>query len=124
MEICSGGIIGMGESMTDRIDMAIELQNLGVKSIPINVLMPIKGTALENQPQLSDDEILRTIAIFRFVNPLADVRLAGGRKLLADKGRKAFLSGANASIIGNMLTSIGNKVDEDFAMFDEIGFTR
>jgi biotin synthase len=124
MEICSGGIIGMGESMTDRIDMAIELQKLGVKSIPINVLMPIKGTALENQPQLSDDEILRTIAIFRFVNPLADVRLAGGRKLLADKGRKAFLSGANASIIGNMLTSIGNKVDEDFAMFDEIGFTR
>lgn len=124
MEICSGGIIGMGENMEDRIDMAIDLQSLGVKSIPINVLMPIKGTALEDRPPLSDEEILRTIAIFRFINPRADIRLAGGRKLLADKGRKAFLSGANASIIGNMLTSIGNKVDEDFKMFDEIGFTR
>lgn len=124
MEICSGGIIGMGENMEDRIDMAMELQALEVKSIPVNVLMPIKGTALEDQPALSDEEILRTVAIFRFINPHADIRLAGGRKLLKDKGRKAFLSGANASIIGNMLTSIGNNVDEDFAMFDELGFTR
>lgn len=124
MEICSGGIIGMGETMEDRIDMAMELQSLDVKSIPINVLMPIKGTALEKQPPLSDDEILRTIALFRFINPRADIRLAGGRKLLDDHGRQAFQSGANASIIGNMLTSIGNNVDEDFAMFEELGFTR
>ena len=124
MEICSGGIIGMGETMEDRIDMALELQSLGVRSIPINVLMPIKGTALENQPPLSDEEILRTIALFRFINPKADIRLAGGRKLLDDHGRQAFKSGANASIIGNMLTSIGNNVDEDFAMFEELGFTR
>lgn len=124
MEICSGGIIGMGETMEDRIDMAIDLQGLEVRSIPINVLMPIKGTALEDQEPLTDEEILRTVAIYRFINPKADIRLAGGRKLLQDKGRKAFLSGANASIIGNMLTSIGNNVDEDFAMFEEIGFTR
>lgn len=124
MEICSGGIIGMGETMKDRIDMALELQSLGVRSIPINVLMPIKGTALENQPPLSDEEILRTVALFRFINPKADIRLAGGRKLLEDHGRQAFKSGANASIIGNMLTSIGNNVDEDFAMFEELGFTR
>lgn len=124
MEICSGGIIGMGEMAEDRIDMAIELRGLGVRSIPINVLMPIKGTALENQPPLSEDEILKTIAVFRFINPSADVRLAGGRKLLADKGKKAFRSGANASIIGNMLTSIGNNADEDFKMFSELGFTR
>ena len=124
MEICSGGIIGMGEMAEDRIDMAIELWGLGVRSIPINVLMPIKGTALENQPPLSEDEILKTIAVFRFINPSADVRLAGGRKLLADKGKKAFRSGANASIIGNMLTSIGNNADEDFKMFSELGFTR
>lgn len=124
MEICSGGIIGMGEMEEDRIDMAIELRELGVRSIPINVLMPIKGTALENQPPLSEDEILKTIAVFRFINPSADVRLAGGRKLLADKGKKAFRSGANASIIGNMLTSIGNNADEDFKMFSELGFTR
>ncbi|MGN0107029.1 MAG: biotin synthase BioB [Hominilimicola sp.] len=124
MEICSGGIIGMGETMEDRIDMALELQSLGVRSIPINVLMPIKGTALENQPPLSDEEILRTIALFRFINPKADIRLAGGRKLLKDHGRQAFQSGANASIIGNMLTSVGNNVDEDFKMFEELGFTR
>ncbi len=124
MEICSGGIIGMGETMEDRIDMALELQSLVVRSIPINVLMPIKGTALENQPLLSDEEILRTVALFRFINPKADIRLAGGRKLLEDHGRQAFKSGANASIIGNMLTSIGNNVDEDFAMFEELGFTR
>lgn len=124
MEICSGGIIGMGESMEDRIDMALELQGLGVRSIPINILMPIKGTALENQPRLCDDEILRTIAVFRFINPQADIRLAGGRKLLCDHGRQAFMSGANASIIGNMLTSVGNNVKEDFIMFEELGFTR
>lgn len=124
MEICSGGIIGMGETMEDRIDMALELQSLEVRSIPINVLMPIKGTALENQPPLSNEEILRTIALFRFINPKADIRMAGGRKLLDDHGRQAFKSGANASIIGNMLTSIGNNVDEDFEMFEELGFTR
>lgn len=124
MEICSGGIIGMGETMEDRIDMALELQSLGVRSIPVNVLMPIKGTALENQPPLSDEEIIRTIALFRFINPKADIRLAGGRKLLDDHGRQAFKSGANASIIGNMLTSIGSNADEDFAMFEELGFTR
>ena len=124
MEICSGGIMGLGETMEDRIDMALELQSLGVRSIPINILMPIKGTALENQPPLSDEEILRTVVLFRFINPKADIRLAGGRKLLEDHGRQAFKSGANASIIGNMLTSIGNNVDEDFAMFEELGFTR
>lgn len=124
MEICSGGIIGMGETIEDRIDMALELQSLGVRSIPVNVLMPIKGTALENQPPLSDEEIIRTIALFRFINPKADIRLAGGRKLLDDHGRQAFKSGANASIIGNMLTSIGSNADEDFAMFKELGFTR
>ncbi len=124
MEICSGGIIGMGETMEDRIDMALDLRELCVKSIPINVLMPIEGTALESREPLTDEEILRTVAIYRFINPSADIRLAGGRKLLRDNGRNAFLSGANASIIGNMLTSIGNNVDEDFAMFEEIGFTR
>lgn len=124
MEICSGGIIGMGETMEDRIDMALELQGLGVRSIPINILMPIKGTVFENQTPLSDEEILRTIAIFRFINPYADIRLAGGRKLLHDHGKQAFMSGANASIIGNMLTSIGSNVSEDFAMFEELGFTR
>ena len=122
MEICSGGIIGLGETREDRVDLALELQSLGVKSIPINILMPIKGTQLENCPPLSEDEILRTVAIFRFINPCADIRLAGGRKLLSDGGRQAFLSGANAAIIGNMLTSVGNNVDEDFKMFEEIGF--
>ncbi|MCC8169883.1 MAG: biotin synthase BioB, partial [Oscillospiraceae bacterium] len=122
MNICSGGIIGIGENVEDRIDLAFELCALGVKSIPINVLIATKGTALENLPPLSDEEVIRTAAIFRFINPKAYIRLAGGRKLLSDNGRKAFRSGLNASLVGNMLTSVGSSIDEDFKMIDELGF--
>ena len=102
---CSGGIIGMGETRKDRLDMAISLAELGIDSIPINALMPIKGTPLENLPQLTEDEILRTIAFFRYINPLANIRLAAGRALLTNDGEIAFRSGASASITGNMLTT-------------------
>ena len=105
LRICSGGIIGMGEDFDDRIDMALDLHEAGVASIPLNALMPIKGTPLENMPRLSEDEILRTVAIFKYINPEADVRLAAGRALLTDDGAKAFMSGANATITGNMLTT-------------------
>ena len=102
---CSGGIIGMGETWEDRLDMAVSLAELGIDSIPINALMPIKGTPLENEPRLTEDEILRTIAFFRYINPEANIRLAAGRALLSNDGELAFQSGASASITGNMLTT-------------------
>ena len=102
---CSGGIIGMGETWEDRLDMAVSLAELGIDSIPINALMPIKGTPLENLPQLTEKEILRTIAFFRYINPAANIRLAAGRALLTNDGEIAFQSGASATITGNMLTT-------------------
>ena len=105
MWACSGGIIGMGETWEDRLDMALCLSELGVDSIPINALMPIPGTPLENRPRLVEGDILRTIAFFRYINPTADIRLAAGRALLTRDGELAFRSGANASITGNMLTT-------------------
>lgn len=114
--VCSGGIIGMGESFKDRISMALTLSELKIKSIPINALMAIPGTPLENQPHLSSEEILRTIAMFRFVNPEAHIRLAAGRKLLGNNGKKAFESGASAMITGNMLTTSGSTIQMDKEM--------
>lgn len=102
---CSGGIIGMGETWEDRLDMAVSLAELGIDSIPINALMPIKGTPLEELPRLTEDEILRTIAFFRYINPLTNIRLAAGRALLTNDGEIAFQSGASATITGNMLTT-------------------
>ena len=120
--VCSGGIFGMGETFEDRIDLALQLREIGVKSIPINVLNPIKGTPVENNEILSNDEVCRIIAIFRFINPDAFIRMAGGRTLLGDNGKKAFQSGANAAILGNMLTTSGVGVEEDLRLLDELGF--
>jgi len=118
---CSGGIIGMGETFEDRIDMAVSLSEVGVDSIPINVLTPIPGTPMENNPLLSEEEILRTIAMFRFINPKADIRLGAGRKLLTNSGEKAFLGGANATITGNMLTTTGVTIKQDIEMLNKLG---
>ena len=120
MFICSGGIIGLGESMEDRINLAFELRNLGVRSIPVNVLNPIKGTPLENVESLSQDEILKTIAIIRFVNPKALIRLAGGRNRIDEFGKNCFNAGANATITGNYLTTSGNKIKDDKKMLSEL----
>ena len=121
--VCSGGIIGMGENWQDRIDMALELAALNIQSIPINALMPVKGTPLENQKQLGAEEILRTIAIFRFINPTANIRLAAGRKLLPDFGASALLNGASASITGNMLTTSGTTIRGDMELLKKLGLT-
>ena len=121
--VCSGGIIGMGEDWQDRLDMALSLAELHIMSIPINALMPIKGTGLEGRPRLSSAEILRTIAIFRYINPEANIRLAAGRKLLPENGATAFLHGASASITGNMLTTSGTTIKEDLAMLDKLGLS-
>ena len=122
LSVCSGGIIGLGESMQDRIDLAFSLKELGIKSVPVNILSPVKGTPYENNKPLSEEEILKTIAIFRFILPDAFIRLAGGRIHLSDKGKKAFLSGANAAITGDMLTTYGISVDTDMQIIKETGY--
>lgn len=103
---CSGGIIGMGETWEDRLDMAISLAELGIDSIPLNALMPIPGTPLEHLPSLSEADILRTVAFFRYINPEANIRLGAGRALLTNDGETAFNAGASATITGNMLTTV------------------
>ena len=122
LEVCSGGIIGMGETWEDRIDMAVSLSELGVVSIPINVLMPIKGTPFANLERISHEDILRTIAIFRYLNPTAYIRMAAGRNYFTDGGTKIFQSGANATITGDMLTTVGNNTDQDKIMLTKLGF--
>ena len=123
LNVCSGGIIGMGESWQDRFDMAFALAELNIKSVPINVLNAVKGTALENLKPLGAEEILRTIAIFRFILPDSNIRLAAGRKFLPDKGASAFLYGASASITGDMLTTSGTTIKGDFEILYRLGLT-
>lgn len=123
LNVCSGGIIGMGETWADRIDMAISLSELNIKSIPINSLMAIPGTKLEGMPPLSGDDILRTIALFRFINPEADIRMAAGRKLMPENGATAFKAGASASITGNMLTTSGTTMKDDLEILKKLGMT-
>ena len=119
--VCSGGIIGMGESWEDRLDMAVSLAELGIESIPINALMPIAGTPLENMPQLTEDEILRTVAFFRFINPTANIRLAAGRAIMENNGERAFSGGASATITGNMLTTSSSTIRSDREMLERMG---
>ena len=123
MEVCSGGIIGMGETMEDRIDMALMLRDLGIKSIPINILNPIPGTPLEDSKKLTNEEILTTIAIFRIINPDAWIRFAGGRLIISDIQDKALRSGVNAAITGDLLTTTGATVLEDIKRIKDTGFT-
>ena len=122
LEICSGGIMGLGESWSDRIALAFALRDLKVKSVPVNFLNPIAGTPFEHNVLLSDDEKRRAVAVFRFAIPDAAIRLAGGRGLIADKGEGCFKSGANASITGDMLTTAGISVKTDIELLNKLGY--
>ena len=122
LDLCSGIIIGLGETIEDRIDLALTLQSLGVKSVPVNILDPIPGTPYENNAPLTLDEIRRTVAVYRFLLPDAAIRLAGGRRVLPDQGRSCFLSGANAAISGNMLTTTGTTLENDVAILKDLGY--
>ncbi len=121
MEVCSGGIIGMGESMKDRIDLALTLRELGVKSMPINVLNPIKGTPLEGTEPMSAEELLTSFALFKLINPEARVRFAGGRVLFAEVQEKALQYGVDAAMIGDLLTTVGADSNTDKQMFERLG---
>lgn len=122
LSVCSGGIMGLGESVEDRIDMALELRELGIKSVPINMLNPIPGTPYANNKKVSSDEMQRIVAVYRFILPDAFIRLAGGRGLLEDKGKGCFQSGANAAITGDMLTTAGITVETDKKLLQELGY--
>jgi biotin synthase len=122
LEVCSGGIIGLGESMVDRIDLAFELKALGITSIPLNILNPIAGTPLYGTGHVAENSFYKTCAIFRFIHPKATIRLAGGRALLSDKGKKVFESCVNGSITGELLTTTGNDTANDMKMVKEIGY--
>ena len=122
LEVCSGGILGMGETWEDRIDMALDLAELGVVSIPLNLLTPIPGTPMERLPSLTEEEVLRAVALFRLLNPTAWIRMAAGRGRFASGGRALFQAGANAAITGDMLTTTGTGIAGDRAMLTELGF--
>jgi biotin synthetase len=122
LDVCSGGIISMGETMNQRLEMAFTLRDLNIRSVPINILNPIAGTAMENQTALSPMEILQTLAIFRFIIPEASLRFAGGReKALGDLQSIGYLAGMNATLVGSYLTTSGRTVAEDIKMIRDIG---
>lgn len=122
-ELCSGGIIGMGETFGQRMELAFELRKIGVKSVPVNILTPVPGTRLENMPPLSDEEILRSVALFRFVLPDAFIRFAGGRRRMSRNLQLRLLrSGVNASLVGGLLTTAGTDVAQDYELFKQAGY--
>lgn len=122
LEVCCGGIIGMGESERDRIELAFTLREMDVDAIPINILNPIKGTPFENIVPLSPMEILKTIAVFRLILPEKNIRVAGGReKNLRDLQCLALLAGANGLLLGNYLTTQGRVPQEDIQMIRDLG---
>ena len=122
LSVCSGGIMGLGETAEDRIDMALTLRELGVRSIPVNMLNPIPGTPFENNERLTPEDMQRIVAVYRFILPQASIRLAGGRGLMPDKGKSCFTSGANAAISGDMLTTAGITTKTDMALLKELGY--
>jgi len=121
LEVCSGGIIGMGETMDDRIEMAFILKELDVDSVPLNLLVPIPGTPLAGRLNLSVEEALRSIAIFRIILKDKIIKIAAGREtILKDSQILGFMAGANGMLIGGYLTIKGRSLDEDRSLVSEV----
>lgn len=122
MELCCGGILGMGETLEQRIDFAFELAELGPCEVPINLLDPRPGTPLADHETMSAREALQAIALFRLILPSAWLRLAGGReRVLGELQGMGLLAGANALIVGNYLTTTGRSPEADHALLEALG---
>lgn len=121
LDVCVGGIIGMNESKEQRLQMAFEIRELNVKSIPINILNPIKNTPMEDYDILEPMEILKTTAVFRFIIPNVYIRYAGGRLSLKGYDKIGFNGGVNSAIVGDYLTTVGNGIENDKKMIIEQG---
>jgi biotin synthase len=123
LEICAGGMVGLGESIEDRIELALILEKLSIKSIPLNVLMPVKGTPMQNNAIMTDSDFLRTVALFRYINPEATIRFAGGRTLFNIKTQMQSLkTGFNGMMVGNYLTQEGMEIKSDINRLEKHGF--
>jgi len=124
LSLCSGGILGLGETMEDRIDMAFTLRELDVDSVPINFLMPIPGTPMEKVRAISPLEALHSIALFRLILPQKVIRICGGRGTsLGQLHPFIFMAGADGFLIGNYLTTTGLTPSDDLAMINDLGLT-
>jgi biotin synthase len=122
IRICSGGIIGMGETREDRCELAFALREVGAEFVPINVLNPIPGTPLAGQAPLCPHEILKTIACFRLILPDRDILIAGGRVAnLRATQSLIFLAGASALMVGNYLTTLNQPVEKDLELLKDLG---
>lgn len=121
LEVCSGGIIGLGETWEDRLDMAHTLAELGVDSVPINILSPIPGTPLADMEPITAEDVIRTLCLFRLTLPNATLKIAAGREaVLKDRQLQGFLAGANGMIIGGYLTIKGDDLARDFDLIKQI----
>jgi biotin synthase len=122
IKICSGGIIGMGETRQDRCDLAFELKAIGANVVPVNILNPIPGTPFAKNEPLPVMEILKTIACFRFILPRQEIMIAGGRTVnLRDAQSMIFMAGASALMVGNYLTTLNQPVEKDLQMLKDLG---
>lgn len=123
LSTCCGGIIGLGETMEQRIELALTIKELDVDSVPINILNPIKGTPLEHRPLLSPMEVLITISVFRFILPDKDIKVCGGKeKNLRQVLPLAIVAGCNSLMTGNYLTTPGRNAKADIEMVMDLGF--
>jgi biotin synthase len=122
IKICSGGILGMGETREDRCDLAFSLRELGAHIVPINILNPIEGTPMAAREPLPPLEILKSIACFRFILPRQEIMIAGGRTInLRDSQSLIFMAGASALMVGNYLTTLNQPVEKDLQMLKDLG---
>lgn len=123
MSVCVGGIIGMGETLRQRLELAVEAREAGARSIPVNILCPIPGTPLADVEPLAEDEIARSVALMRLVAPDCDIFFAGGRARISEACVSRMLrGGADGAMVCNMLTVAGNDIDEDFNLFRRLGY--